>query len=191
MRAEAVLSKMMSSIASSSGGPTTCVSATSECVNAACDFYLNRWETNKQAVLDVNSADATGTTTINNGDALRCMSILTPHADLLVSKGKYAEAEVALKRALETQKKMQYDEPSPFFYPVAATLGKLYYKMGDYATAADTFRDGLFTFPRSFGLTLGLHHALKAQMPGLESTVAMAVELVMKYNDTAFDMELL
>ena len=86
---------------------------------------------------------------------------------------------------------MRYDEPSPFYYPIAATLGKLHVLEGAFATAAEVFREALFTFPRSFGLVMGLEYALRRAGRGEEVTVATLVAEVTRYNDTAFNFDFL
>ena len=98
----------------------------------------------------------------------------------------YNEAETVYRRALRVQQQLQYDEPSPFFFPVVATLGKLHMQRGEFRKAAAAFREGLFTWPRSFQLVMGLDAALRAQGQGAEVQVATLVEQVCQYNDTDF-----
>ena len=141
--------------------------------------------------LDRSSADAIGTTTINNGDALRCMNLLVPWAEIEVAEGEIEAAIETLVKAAETQEKLQYDEPSPFFYPVKATLGKLYIKRAQFQQAAQTFREALFTHPRSFQLVMGLNHALAALGGGRELAIKYLVDEVLQFNDTAFNVEYL
>eukprot|EP00808_Paulinella_micropora_P010785 g81255.t1 len=150
---------------------TSCTELRSTCIQAACDKLVGQ-ASDTERTRDV---DDIGTPTIDNGDARRCLYLLVPWADLLIANASLAEAEQTLLRALETQRSMVYDEPSGFFYPIAATLGRLYLLMGKLGRAASTFREGLFTHPRSFQLVMGLYEAFSRRGNGQEVTILSLV----------------
>lgn len=180
-----------------------CDDPTATCVNASCSYYLARWQRQKDAVLDVHSADALGTTTIDNSDPLRCLYIRVPYADFLIAKGFFDAAVEELQAAVAVQETLQYDEPSPFPYPIIGTLGKVFIKIAQakeqaedrvevaWADAAAAFRKGLFTYPREFGLVHGLYMALVGVGDGRHLAMDTLLKEVGRWNDTAFDLDFL
>jgi len=156
-------------------------------IEAACDRLLAKWEGLKARALELDQVESTtSTATVDNGLAQRCIGLLIPLGDRLLAQEAYNEAETVYRRALRVQQQLQYDEPSPFFFPVVATLGKLHMQRGEFRKAAAAFREGLFTWPQSFQLVMGLDAALRAQGQGAEVQVATLVEQVCQYNDTDF-----
>eukprot|EP00457_Paulinella_chromatophora_P002383 gb/GEZN01002387.1/.p1 GENE.gb/GEZN01002387.1/~~gb/GEZN01002387.1/.p1 ORF type:complete len:801 (-),score=111.50 gb/GEZN01002387.1/:102-2471(-) len=169
----------------------TCRADFVQCVSDICQFLMTRWNREKMRTLDPSSPDATGTTTISNGDPVRCLYLQTSLADYQIAEQAYDAALHSLTAALSTQQQLQYDEPSPWFYPIGATLGRLYLLMGQPVKAAETFRQALFTWPADFQLVMGLHQALKSQESGAVQTVDALARRVMRYNDTAFNLNFL
>ena len=147
------------------------------------------------ANVDVNSAQATGTLTINNDDKLRAVRALVANAEVLRAKDLREEATAEYKTAWDYQKLLQYDEPSPFFVPIAETLGGylLQERTAEAATeAADLFRDVLFVHPMAIRSVLGLQVALQQQDSFTGRNDAAAIDFLVKNvlqsNDTAIDV---
>ena len=65
--------------------------------------------------------------------------------------------------AVAAEDKLNYDEPSAWYYPVRQSLGAALLKAGKHADAEMVFREALDAHPRDGRLLFGLMEALKGQ----------------------------
>ncbi|QKG72592.1 tetratricopeptide repeat protein [Erythrobacter mangrovi] len=74
-----------------------------------------------------------------------------------LAQSKYTQAIAHFSQAAEMQKKIPYNEPPFWYYPVNQSLGAAYFKAGKYSEAKRAFRAALFDAPNSalalYGLT--------------------------------------
>lgn len=93
-------------------------------------------------------------------------------ADILAVAAQVLEARLAksdtdaiphLRRALELEGTLTYDEPSPWYQPVREALGAALLRSGDSAAAEQVFREGIQQTPRNGRMLFGLAESLKAQ----------------------------
>ncbi len=84
-------------------------------------------------------------------------------AELAYATGRGAEAIATLKRAIEVEDDLTYDEPEPWHLPVRRVLGGLLLDMGRAAEAESVFRAALEDQPNSGWSLFGLARALRAQ----------------------------
>jgi tetratricopeptide (TPR) repeat protein len=73
-----------------------------------------------------------------------------------------AEAVVRLKKAVELQDALTYDEPPAWYYPVRESLGAAMLRAGDAAGAETVFREGVRRSPNNGRMLFGLIESLKA-----------------------------
>jgi tetratricopeptide (TPR) repeat protein len=88
---------------------------------------------------------------------------------LTATLGSPAEAVAHLRRAVELQDALVYDEPPAWYYPVRETLGATLLRAGNAAEAEQVFREGVRRSPRNGRMLFGLAEALKAQGKPSES----------------------
>jgi tetratricopeptide (TPR) repeat protein len=68
-----------------------------------------------------------------------------------------------LRRAVEIQDGLVYDEPPAWYYPVRESLGAALVRAGQAAEAETVFREGVRRSPRNGRMLFGLMEALRAQ----------------------------
>jgi tetratricopeptide (TPR) repeat protein len=95
-------------------------------------------------------------------------------ADFLAVAGATLEAQLAaarkdgassqrLREAAELQAALEYDEPPPWFYPIAQSMGAALLREGKASEAEAVFRQALERQPRDGRLLFGLWQSLLAQ----------------------------
>jgi tetratricopeptide (TPR) repeat protein len=84
-------------------------------------------------------------------------------ARIASAKGDSKSAIESLRKALELEDTLAYDEPPAWFLPVREMLGGALMKQGDFAAAEQVFRDDLQRNRRSGRSLFGLMESLKAQ----------------------------
>lgn len=159
---------------------------------AIANYWNDTMEESRRNTNDLSSAGASGTLTINNLNPIGMIYMLLPSAELAGAEGDLDEEIALLREAIVAQDKMQYDEPSPFFYQIQETLAGALMKRGgdgDVEEAIEALRSELFAWPRSSLATLGLAHAIKLQSnnsspPGID--IMLQESLTM--NDTVLDI---
>jgi len=149
---------------------------------ATCKYglFLRAMDT----TLDSNSASASGTLTINNGDNIKALFLLLAAAEVARVNKDNAEYSL-LKQAFEYQKMLQYDEPAPFFYAIGETLAGYLLRRGtkdDLDEAEEVLRTVLFLWPRSALASLALHSVLEQK--GQTTAAAYALAAATRFNDT-------
>ncbi len=83
--------------------------------------------------------------------------------ELAFRLGKYDEAFAALRRGVELEDALVYDEPPAWMLPVRHSLGALLMSAGRYDEAEAVYRQDLIENPRNGWALLGLRQALDAQ----------------------------
>jgi hypothetical protein len=73
------------------------------------------------------------------------------------------DALAHLRRAVEIQDGLVYDEPPAWYYPVRESLGAALLRAGNAAEAETVFREGVRRSPRDGRMLFGLVEALRAQ----------------------------
>jgi tetratricopeptide (TPR) repeat protein len=68
-----------------------------------------------------------------------------------------------LRRAVELQDALVYDEPPAWYYPVRESLGAALLRAGQAAEAETVFREGVHRSPRNGRMLFGLMESLRAQ----------------------------
>jgi tetratricopeptide (TPR) repeat protein len=82
---------------------------------------------------------------------------------ITLAKGDKKAAMELLKRGVEAEDALRYDEPADWQLPVRESLGGALLLSGDYAAAEQVFRADLEKNPRSGRSLFGLVESLKAQ----------------------------
>lgn len=97
--------------------------------------------------------------------ASRVMSIAENvlNARIASAKGDSKGAIESLRKAIELEDALAYDEPPAWFLPVREMLGGALLKQGDFAAAEQVFRDDLQRNRRNGRSLFGLMESLKAQ----------------------------
>jgi hypothetical protein len=83
--------------------------------------------------------------------------------ELLAREGKPAEGAAALKKAVELEDKLKYDEPPDRFIPARHSPGLELLAAGDAAGAEAAYREDLVRWPENGWALAGLSKSLEAQ----------------------------
>lgn len=83
--------------------------------------------------------------------------------ELAAKKDKYEIAIKHLKKAVELENELHYDEPPTWFYPVRHILGAVLLEAGKYSEAQKVYEEDLLEFPEKGWALFGLHTALMKQ----------------------------
>jgi tetratricopeptide (TPR) repeat protein len=99
--------------------------------------------------------------------------------ELLYRKGRTDDGFAALRRAVELEDALRYDEPSPWMQPVRHALGALLHEQGRHAEAAEVFRQDLRIHRENGWALHGLAACLRASgeavaARGVEARLAQA-----------------
>lgn len=87
----------------------------------------------------------------------------TAKGELEAKKKNYSEAIAHLKKAVDYEYTLMYDEPPTWFYPCRQNLGAVLIEAGKYAEAEKVYRENLAEIPDNGWGLFGLHHALLKQ----------------------------
>jgi hypothetical protein len=103
---------------------------------------------------------------INN----KAADVLAIASEILAAKlGNAGDAVAHLRRAVELQDALVYDEPPAWYYPVRESLGAALLRAGNAADAEQVFREGVRRSPRNGRMLFGLVESLKAQGKPVDS----------------------
>jgi len=109
-------------------------------------------------------ADAVyGDTGLNSAHAVLDLASLILDARIARSKGDLSTAVAHLRKAVEAQDGLAYDEPPTWFYPVRESLGATLLLKKRYAEAEEVFRADLQHNPRNGRSLFGLLESLTRQ----------------------------
>ena len=83
--------------------------------------------------------------------------------ELEAKKKNYSNAIAHLKKAVEFEYSLTYDEPPTWFYPCRQNLGAVLIEAGKYEEAEKIYRENLNEIPDNGWGLFGLHQALLKQ----------------------------
>jgi tetratricopeptide (TPR) repeat protein len=92
--------------------------------------------------------------------------------ELLAARGDHAGAIRALETARALEAGLPYDEPEPWFIPVAHVLGAVLIEAGRPSDAERVYRESLTVHPENGWALKGLADAIRAQAGGREAEIA-------------------
>ncbi|HXU35391.1 MAG TPA: hypothetical protein VN937_03440 [Blastocatellia bacterium] len=111
-------------------------------------------------------------------------------ARIVLAKGDKRSSIASLKKAVELEDSLNYDEPEDWYIPVRESLGAVLILSGEYAEAEKVFRAELQKHARNGRALFGLRESLKAQGKKLASDFAgMEFEAAWKNADTKLRIE--
>jgi tetratricopeptide (TPR) repeat protein len=112
------------------------------------------------------------------------------NAKIAMAKNDKRAAIESLKKALEVEDSMNYDEPEDWYIPVRESLGGVLMMNGDYAKAEKVFRAELEKHRRNGRALFGLMESLKAQgKPAAAQFVQRQFEAAWKNADVKLRVE--
>ena len=85
------------------------------------------------------------------------------NGELEAKKKNYSDAIAHLKKAVEFENNLIYDEPPTWFYPCRQNLGAILIQAGRYAEAENVYKENLAEIPDNGWGLFGLHQALLKQ----------------------------
>jgi tetratricopeptide (TPR) repeat protein len=93
------------------------------------------------------------------------LAIALDHLDatLLAQSGEVDAAAALLRKAVDQQDALQYDEPPPWYLPMRQALGAQLLKANRPADAEKAYRDDLAVYPENGWSLFGLQQSLRAQ----------------------------
>lgn len=106
--------------------------------------------------------------------------------ELEAKKKNYSDAIVQLKKAVDYEYSLMYDEPPTWFYPCRQNLGAVLIEAGKYAEAEKVYRENLDEIPDNGWGLFGLRQALLKQGKNDEAAeVEKRFNEAWKYSDIA------
>jgi len=114
---------------------------------------------------DVNDLTIWG---INSAGNLLKIASNVLSGEIAAKKKDYKSAIKLLRKAVELEKSLLYDEPPTWFYPVRHNLGAILIEAGKYEDAEIIFREDLVEFPENGWALFGLIQSLKKQNKNTE-----------------------
>lgn len=100
---------------------------------------------------------------LNSAESVMKFAAHILDARIAQAKGDKTAAVEHLRKAVEAQDALNYDEPPGWYYPVRESLGAALLLSGDAAGAERVFREDLEVNPRNGRSLFGLMESLKAQ----------------------------
>ena len=119
----------------------------------------------------------------NTGPEILALARQMMLGEILFREGQYEEAFVELRKGVEMEEALTYDEPPGWMQPVRHALGALLMSAGEYAEAEQVYRADLARHPNNGWSLLGLQNAMLAQ--GIRPDDVRVVE-VAAAKDTAW-----
>ena len=121
---------------------------------------------------------------INSAAGLIKIAYEVTKGELEAKKKNYNEAIIHLKKAVELEDGLRYDEPPTWFYPCRQNLGAVLIEAGRYAEAERVYRENLAEIPDNGWGLFGLHQALLKENKIKEAEeVERRFEEAWKYSD--------
>lgn len=112
------------------------------------------------------------------------------NARIAMAKGDKRSSIASLRKAVELEDSLNYDEPEDWYIPVRESLGGVLILSGEFAEAEKVFRAELQKHARSGRALFGLRESLKAQGKKLAADFAgMEFEAAWKNADTNLRIE--
>ena len=100
---------------------------------------------------------------INSAGQLIKVAYEVAKGEMEAKKKIFPEAISYLKKAVELEDQLRYDEPPTWFYPCRQNLGAVLIEAGKYADAEKVYRENLSEIPDNGWGLFGLHQALLKQ----------------------------
>jgi tetratricopeptide (TPR) repeat protein len=97
---------------------------------------------------------------INSAGLLVKIAYEVCKGELEAKRKNYPEAIAHLKKAVEYEEQLRYDEPPTWFYPCRQNLGSVLIEAGKYAEAEKVYKENLEEIPDNGWGLFGLHQAL-------------------------------
>ena len=97
---------------------------------------------------------------INSAGLLVKIAYEVCKGELEAKRKNYPEAIAHLKKAVEYEEQLRYDEPPTWFYPCRQNLGAVLIEAGKYAEAEKVYKENLEEIPDNGWGLFGLHQAL-------------------------------
>ena len=121
---------------------------------------------------------------INTAGSLIQIASEVTRGELEAKKKNYDAAVSHLRKAVEIEDGLRYDEPPTWFYPCRQNLGAVLIEAGRYAEAEKVYRENLTEVPDNGWGLFGLHQALLKQGKTDEAAkVEKRFEEAWKYSD--------
>lgn len=98
----------------------------------------------------------------------------TLEGEILAKNKQYDQAITSLKKAVEMEDALMYQEPPDWFFSVRLSLGHWLVEAKRFAEAEQVYRDDLLTFPANGWALKGLHNSLKGQAKNAEASAVAA-----------------
>jgi tetratricopeptide (TPR) repeat protein len=108
---------------------------------------------------------------INSAGTLIKIAYEVVSGELAAKRKDYPLAIGHLKKAVEIENTLRYDEPPTWFYPCRQNLGAVLIEAGKYADAQKVYEDNLSEIPDNGWGLFGLHQALLKQNKHNEAVV--------------------
>ena len=119
---------------------------------AELEAYSNNKEIDELSIWGINSAGL-----------LIKIAFQVSTGELEAKKKNYDSAIAHLKKAVEYEDQLRYDEPPTWFYPCRQNLGAVLIEAGKYEEAEKVYRENLAEIPDNGWGLFGLHQALTVQ----------------------------
>jgi tetratricopeptide (TPR) repeat protein len=100
---------------------------------------------------------------INSAGNLIKIAYEIAQGELNAKKKNYSDAIANLKKAVELEVQLRYDEPPTWFYPCRQNLGAVLIEAGKYAEAEKVYLENLKEVPENGWGLFGLHQAMLKQ----------------------------
>jgi tetratricopeptide (TPR) repeat protein len=121
---------------------------------------------------------------INSAAGLIKIAYEVTKGELEAKKKNYNDAIVHLRKAVELEDGLRYDEPPTWFYPCRQNLGAVLIEAGKYAEAEKVYRENLAEIPDNGWGLFGLHQVLLKENKTKEAgEVKKRFEEAWKYSD--------
>lgn len=115
---------------------------------------------------------------INSAGNLIKIAYEIAKGELEAKKKKYSDAITDLKKAVELEDQLRYDEPPTWFYPCRQNLGAVLIDDGKYAEAEKVYKENLMEVPENGWALFGLYQSLIKQNKKDE-----AVKVLARFNE--------
>ncbi|HSR53410.1 MAG TPA: hypothetical protein VLV83_21500 [Acidobacteriota bacterium] len=111
---------------------------------------------------------------INSMAPLAEIALEVAEGELAAAKGNHEEAIAHLRKGVEAEDSLRYNEPDDWHQPVRQVLGAVLLEAGKPAQAEQVYREDMKHYPENGWSLYGLYRALKAQ--GKDSQAAQVKE---------------
>jgi len=100
---------------------------------------------------------------LNSAQDLVHIAAFTLEGEIAAHKKEYDRAVEILKKAIEKEDNLNYNEPPDWFFSVRHTLGHVLVQAGSFKEAEIIYKEDLSTFPNNGWALRGLYNSLKGQ----------------------------